>query len=275
MILDDIVAATKKRLAIARDEAPYHAVRDRACAAAASGATGAFIPAFSKIRAIFTQGATDGTDPPGPSFMEALAAPGISFICEVKKASPSKGVIAEDFPYLNIAKEYVAAGAAAISVLTEPDFFRGSNDYLCEIAKAVSVPVLRKDFIIDDYQIYEAKNLGAAAILLIGALLDDKTLRLFLDTAHTLKLDALVEAHDGDELHKALDSGADIIGVNNRDLKTFTVDISNSVRLRALVPPEKIFVAESGIRTPEDIKILRDARVDAVLIGEAVMRQTD
>jgi indole-3-glycerol phosphate synthase len=250
MILDDIVAATKKRLAAVRDETPPRVVREAALAA---------VEAFAA----------------GHTFKEALAAPGISFICEVKKASPSKGIIAGDFPYLSIAGEYAAAGAAAISVLTEPDFFKGSSEYLREIVKIVSLPVLRKDFIIDDYQIYEAKILGAKAILLICAILDEKTLRLFLDTARGLKLDALVEAHDELELKKALDCGADIIGVNNRDLKTFNVDINNSIRLRALVPAEKIFVAESGINTAADIKALRDARIDAVLIGEAMMRQHD
>jgi indole-3-glycerol phosphate synthase len=248
MILDDIVAATRCRVAGAKKLAPPHAVREAALAAATGG---------------------------GGTFRAALAAPDISFICEVKKASPSKGVIIKDFPYLQIAKEYEAAGAAAISVLTEPDFFLGSNNYLQEIATEVSLPTLRKDFIIDAYQIYEAKVLGAKAILLICALLDQKTLRVFLETAGQLKLDALVEAHDAEELKKAFDCGADIIGVNNRDLKTFKVDINNSIRLRALVPAEKIFVAESGVNTAADIKALRDARVDAVLIGEAVMRQKD
>jgi indole-3-glycerol phosphate synthase len=205
-------------------------------------------------------------------FFTALSGDEISFICEVKKASPSRGVIAENFPYLEIAKEYEAAGAAAVSVLTEPDFFKGCNEYLSEIAAAVGIPVLRKDFIIDEYQIYEAKCIGAHAVLLICALLDAKTLRRFLELAHSLGLDTLVEAHDEDELRMALDSGADIIGVNNRDLKTFKVDIETSIRLRPLVPPDKIYVAESGIKSVADIKRLREANVNAVLIGEAMMR---
>ena len=182
-----------------------------------------------------------------PSFYDSLAGDKLSFICEVKKASPSKGLIAPDFPYLTIAKEYESAGAAAISVLTEPEYFLGRDEYLKEIAQTVHIPVLRKDFTIDEYQIYEAKLLGASAVLLICSLLDKKTLSKFLDLANELKLDALVEAHDEEEVHTALECGAKIIGVNNRNLKNFTVDVRNSLRLRALVPKDVVFVSESGI----------------------------
>lgn len=205
-------------------------------------------------------------------FKQSLKKEGISFICEVKKASPSKGLIAVDFPYLLIAKDYEAAGAAAISVLTEPEYFLGRDAYLKEIAAAVQIPVLRKDFTVDEYQIYEAKTLGASAVLLICSLLEDETLKHFLKIAHSLGLSALVEAHDEEEVKRAMAAGAKIIGVNNRDLKTFQVDIHNSVRLRQLVPPDIIFVSESGIKTAEDISVLRKNGTNAVLIGETLMR---
>ena len=208
----------------------------------------------------------------GFPFAQALAAPGMSFICEVKKASPSKGLIAPNFPYLDIAKEYQAAGAAAISCLTEPYWFQGSDQYLKEIAQAVTIPVLRKDFTVDEYMIYGAKVLGASAVLLICAILDDGQLKDYLALAHSLGLSALVEAHDETELNRALSAGAGIIGVNNRDLRTFTVDVSNSLRLRKLAPPEVLFVSESGIKTPEDIQKLYDNGTNAVLIGETLMR---
>ena len=211
----------------------------------------------------------------GFPFAKALAAPGMSFICEVKKASPSKGLIAPNFPYLDIAKEYQAAGAAAISCLTEPYWFQGSDQYLKEIAQAVTIPVLRKDFTVDEYMIYGAKVLGASAVLLICAILDDGQLRDYLALAHSLGLSALVEAHDETELNRALSAGAGIIGVNNRDLRTFTVDVSNSLRLRKLAPPEVLFVSESGIKTPEDIQKLYDNGTNAVLIGETLMRAPD
>ena len=211
----------------------------------------------------------------GFPFAKALAAPGMSFICEVKKASPSKGLIAPNFPYLDIAKEYRAAGAAAISCLTEPYWFQGSDQYLKEIAQAVTIPVLRKDFTVDEYMIYGAKVLGASAVLLICAILDDGQLKDYLALAHSLGLSALVEAHDETELNRALSAGAGIIGVNNRDLRTFTVDVSNSLRLRKLAPPEVLFVSESGIKTPEDIQKLYDNGTNAVLIGETLMRAPD
>ncbi len=204
-------------------------------------------------------------------------APGneISFICEVKKASPSKGIIAEDFPYLQIAKEYERAGAAAISVLTEPEFFKGSSEYLTEISSNVSIPVLRKDFTVDEYQIYEAKAIGADAVLLICALLDTQTIKKYLSVCNELGLSALVEAHTEDELKSAITAGARVIGVNNRNLQTFEVNIDNSIRLRKLVPKDIIFVAESGIKTAEDMALLKEAGVDGVLIGETLMRSTN
>lgn len=205
-------------------------------------------------------------------FEKALRRDGISFICEVKKASPSKGLIAEQFPYLEIAEEYEEAGAAAISVLTEPDFFMGSDIYLKEIRSRVKLPLLRKDFTVDAYQIYEAKTIGADAILLICALLDTKTLRTYINIADSLGLSALVEAHTEKEIESALEAGAKIIGVNNRNLKTFEVDINTCVRLRKNVPGNKLFVAESGIKTAEDVRIISSAGVDAVLIGETLMK---
>ena len=211
----------------------------------------------------------------GFPFEKALAQPGMSFICEVKKASPSKGIIARDFPYLEIAREYEQAGASAISCLTEPDFFMGSDEYLREIAAAVKIPVLRKDFTVDPYMIYEAKVLGASAVLLICAILTDEELIEYGALARSLGLSALVEAHDEREVERALRVDKAVIGVNNRDLRTFTVDCRNSVRLRKMVPGDRLFVSESGIQTPTDIEILRENGVDAVLIGETLMRSPD
>jgi indole-3-glycerol phosphate synthase len=248
MILQEIAEKTKLRVASLQEEVPLSEIR---YAAESMDANTGF------------------------PFKKALGGAEISFICEVKKASPSKGVIAEDFPYLDIARDYEAAGAAAISCLTEPYWFKGSNQYLKEISSAVSIPVLRKDFTVSEYMIYEAKTLGAAAVLLICAILSENQLKEYLDIAHSLGLSALVEAHDEDEVGKALDSGAEIIGVNNRDLKTFTVDIENSARLRKLVPPEKLFVSESGIKTAQDIEKLRNNGTNAVLIGETLMRSPD
>ena len=208
----------------------------------------------------------------GFPFETALRQQDFNFICEVKKASPSKGIIAEHFPYLDIAKEYEVAGAAAISVLTEPDFFKGDKKYLQEIASAVKIPVLRKDFIIDEYQIYQAKVWGASAILLICACLDVPTLTKFRELADSLGLSSLVEAHDEHEVQMAIDCGARIIGVNNRNLKDFTVDVQNSVRLRNLVQDDVIFVSESGLETPEDIQVLRDNNIGVALMGETFMR---
>ena len=211
----------------------------------------------------------------GFPFEKALAQPGMSFICEIKKASPSKGIIARDFPYLEIAREYEKAGASAISCLTEPDFFMGSDEYLREIAAAVKIPVLRKDFTVDPYMIYEAKVLGASAVLLICAILTDEELIESGALARSLGLSALVEAHDEREVERALRVDKAVIGVNNRDLRNFTVDCRNSVRLRKMVPGDRLFVSESGIQTPTDIEILRENGVDAVLIGETLMRSPD
>ena len=208
-------------------------------------------------------------------FEKVLKSKEISFICEVKKASPSKGIIAEEFPYLEIAKEYEKSGANAISVLTEPYFFKGEDKFLKEIASEVNIPVLRKDFVIDEYMIYEAKTLGASAVLLICSILNEETLKKYIKIADTLGLSVLVEAHDENEIKMALRAGARIIGVNNRNLKDFTVNINNSINLRKIVPADIIFIAESGIKTSEDIKELKKAKVNAVLVGETLMRSED
>lgn len=245
MILDRIVEATKIRVAQEKQVETPEAVKAAALA----------LPADT-----------------GFPFEAALRQQDFNFICEVKKASPSKGIIAEHFPYLDIAKEYEVAGAAAISVLTEPDFFKGDKKYLQEIASTVKIPVLRKDFIIDEYQIYQAKVWGASAILLICACLDVPTLTKFRELADSLGLSSLVEAHDEHEVQMAIDCGARIIGVNNRNLKDFTVDVQNSVRLRNLVEDDVIFVSESGLETPEDIQVLRDNNIGVALMGETFMR---
>ena len=245
MILDTIVEATKIRVAKEKQVESPEAVKAAALA----------LPSDT-----------------GFPFEAALRQQDFNFICEVKKASPSKGIIAEHFPYLDIAKEYEVAGAAAISVLTEPDFFKGDKKYLQEIASTVKIPVLRKDFIIDEYQIYQAKVWGASAILLICACLDVPTLTKFRELADSLGLSSLVEAHDEKEVQMAIDCGARIIGVNNRNLKDFTVDVQNSVRLRNLVQDDVIFVSESGLETPEDIQVLRDNNIGVALMGETFMR---
>ena len=245
MILDKIVEATKIRVAKEKEVETPKAVKAAALA----------LPSDT-----------------GFPFEAALRQQDFNFICEVKKASPSKGIIAEHFPYLDIAKEYEVAGAAAISVLTEPDFFKGDKKYLQEIASTVKIPVLRKDFIIDEYQIYQAKVWGASAILLICACLDVPTLTKFRELADSLGLSSLVEAHDENEVQMAIDCGARIIGVNNRNLKDFTVDVQNSVRLRNLVQDDVIFVSESGLETPEDIQVLRDNNIGVALMGETFMR---
>ena len=245
MILDTIVEATKIRVAQEKQVESPEAVKAAALA----------LPSDT-----------------GFPFEAALRQQDFNFICEVKKASPSKGIIAEHFPYLDIAKEYEMAGAAALSVLPEPDFFKGDKKYLQEIASTVKIPVLRKDFIIDEYQIYQAKVWGASAILLICACLDVPTLTKFRELADSLGLSSLVEAHDENEVQMAIDCGARIIGVNNRNLKDFTVDVQNSVRLRNLVQDDVIFVSESGLETPEDIQVLRDNNIGVALMGETFMR---
>lgn len=209
------------------------------------------------------------------AFENALKKKGISFICECKKASPSKGLIAPDFPYLEIAREYEAAGADCISVLTEPKWFLGSDRYLYEIAGTVSIPCLRKDFTVDEYMIYEAKVLGASAVLLICSILSEEQIKEYISVCDELELSALVEAHDEGEVKTALNAGARIIGVNNRNLKDFSVDTDNSRRLKNLIPGDVLFVSESGVSCAEDVEKLREIGADAVLIGEVLMRTPD
>lgn len=247
-ILDEIAAKTRERVAALKEKAPLSEVRARAEALDANT---------------------------GFPFKKALGGNDIAFICEAKKASPSKGIIAEDFPYLDIALEYEKAGAAAISCLTEPHWFLGSDEYLRKIAASVKIPVLRKDFTVDEYMIYEAKTLGAAAVLLICSILSEAQLSEYLEIAKSLGLSALVEAHNEAEIETAVKLGAEIIGVNNRDLKTFSVDTGNSARLRELVPRDRVFVSESGVKTASDVDGLRKIGVNAVLIGETLMRAPD
>ena len=248
MILEEIAARTVQRVAEEKAAVPLSEMKKRAEALDANT---------------------------GFPFREALSGDEISFICEVKRASPSKGLIAPDFPYLDIARDYERAGASAISCLTEPFWFKGRDEYLAEISNAVTIPVLRKDFTVDEYMIYQAKTLGASAVLLICSILSKEQLSEYLGIAHSLGLSALVEAHDDGEVRTALSVGAGKIGVNNRDLRTFTVDINNSARLRKLVPPEVLFVSESGIKTAADIEALRSNGTNAVLIGETLMRSPD
>lgn len=247
MILDKLAASARVRVDRLKAERPLESVREEALS----------------------------IKPEKPfCFEAALKKEDIAFICEIKKASPSKGLIAPDFPYVHIARDYEAAGADAISVLTEPEYFLGSDDYLSAVKRAVNIPVIRKDFTIDPYQIYEARIIGADAVLLICALLDTEALMKYIRIADTLGLTALVEAHDAAEVASALEAGARVIGVNNRNLKTFEVDIENSARLRQLVPEHITFVSESGIKTPGDIDALRKNGTDAVLIGETLMRSS-
>ena len=297
MILDEIAEKTKERVAEQKKKVSLEEMKRQALDIVARETDNGSSP-YTKF-----------------PFRDNLAADGISFICEVKKASPSKGLIAPDFPYVEIAKEYEVAGASAISVLTEPFYFQGSNQFLMDIKKEVDIPLLRKDFTVDEYMIYEAKVIGASAVLLICAILDDEQLASYLQLAHELGMSALVEAHDEEEVRRAIACGAGIIGVNNRDLRTFTVDIMNSVRLRKLIPdtvPRKgtptkgsgadtvcdvkndihsdrgsdpfvdpfgsqkmVYVSESGIKTKEDIDRLKVNGTDAVLIGETFMRSPD
>ena len=254
-ILDEIAGKTRLRVAKAKAAAPFELTQRRALALADREGSGEEADRFP--------------------FDRAISASGLSFICEVKKASPSKGIIAVDFPYLQIALEYEAAGAAAISVLTEPDYFLGNDQYLKEIAAAVAIPTLRKDFIIDPYQIYEAKILKAKAVLLICALLDTETLAEYINIAGELGLSSLVEIHDEAEAEQAVRAGAKIIGINNRDLKTFKVDLAVTARLRSLIPACILTVAESGIKSPEDVRAISGIGIDAVLVGESLMRAAD
>jgi len=247
MILDDIAALTAKRIRLAKETTSLEMMKSKA---------------YEMEKGDFC-------------FKKALSAKDISFICEIKRASPSKGMISEDFPYLDIAREYEQAGAAAISVLTEPHYFLGSDSYLAEIKKQVSIPLLRKDFTIDEYQIYEAKVLGADAILLICALLDIKTIKRYLTICENLGLSAIVEVHDAKEVDDAIKADASIIGINNRNLKTFKVDINTFVNLKPLLPEYIVTVAESGIRTPCDIATFCRTGADAVLVGETLMLSKD
>jgi len=262
-ILQEIAERTKERIEAKKKSYPLDRLMQMVISDTASDATCDF-PFEKSLRAAKVACST-----------KAAGINEIAFICEIKKASPSKGIIAEDFPYLDIAKDYKEAGAAAVSVLTEPFYFMGDEKYLHDIACAVPIPLLRKDFTVDSYMIYEAKKYGASAVLLICSILDRKTLAEYIGIADSLGLSSLVEAHNEDEVKTALDSGARIIGVNNRDLKTFEVDTGNSIRLRKLVPDNIIFVSESGIRTSEDVEILRQNGVDAVLVGETLMREPD
>lgn len=274
MILDTIAAATRRRVETAKKELPIAELKVRLAEADVWKNTQR-VEEKLHDRDSMVINVTRHTGREEFIFEKALKKEGISFICEVKKASPSKGIIAEDFPYLQIAQEYEQAGADAISVLTEPDYFKGSNTYLTEISKKVKVPVLRKDFTIDEYQLYEAKLIGADAVLLICSLLPEETIRHYLILCEELRLSALVEAHTEEEVKSAVRAGARIIGVNNRNLQTFEVDINNSIRLRSFVPEEILYVAESGIQTNEDIMVLQNAGVDAVLIGETLMRSAN
>lgn len=224
---------------------------------------------------VMQQLAQEGGPADGAAFDAALRREGIRFICEVKKASPSKGIIDPVFPYLDIARDYQAAGADAISCLTEPKWFLGSDQIFRHIRAAVSTPMLRKDFVVHPYQVYQAKVMGANCVLLICALMDTRTLAQYLELCHRLGLAALVETHDEREIASAVAAGASIIGVNNRNLKDFSVDFSNAARLRDRIPPEAVYVAESGVKGPEDVAALRAVGADAVLIGETLMRAAD
>ncbi|WP_407371827.1 indole-3-glycerol phosphate synthase TrpC [Carnobacterium sp.] len=248
MILDEIVKSTEKRVAKAKQTVP-----------------------LEKMKQIALEQPNEQSFP----FEKALTKKGMSFICEVKRASPSKGMLAENFDYLAIAHSYEQSGANALSVLTEPEFFKGKNTYLTEIKQAVNLPILRKDFIVDEYQIYEAKTIGADAVLLIVSILDDEQLRHYHKLARSLGLSSLVEVHSQEELKRALELNPQIIGVNNRDLKTFTVDLKNSVDLRSQVPKDILFIAESGIKTRKDVSVLVEGSVDGILIGETMMLAKD
>ena len=253
-ILSEIAAHAVQRVGAAKKKKPLEEIRAEALASARR-------------------------DPISPEesfpFEKSLSREGMSFICECKKASPSKGLITPDFPYTEIALDYERAGASAVSVLTEPRWFLGSSAYLKEISESVSIPCLRKDFTVDEYMIFEAKLLGASAVLLICSILDQEKLKEYIRICDSLGLSALVEAHNEDEIRMALAAKSRIIGVNNRNLRNFTIDFENSIRLRKMVPDDVIFVAESGVKTREDILRLQEAGVDAVLIGESLMRAAD
>jgi len=246
-ILEQLASHARERVRQAKEKIPLGAIREMA---------------LSLPKGIF-------------AFEQALSGPGLSFICECKKASPSRGLIAPDFPYLQIAREYEAAGADCISVLTEPRWFLGSDAYLREIAETVSIPCLRKDFTVDEYMLYEAKLLGASAVLLICSLSSGEQLARYIALCDTLGLSALVEAHSEAEVKMALQAGARMVGVNNRNLRDFSVDTENSRRLRSLIPNQVLFISESGIKDSQDVKALAEIGADAVLVGETLMRAPD
>ena len=248
MILDELKSATQRRVAREKEEMPLEEIKSRLL--------------DSSLRRSF-------------GFEKAISGQGMHYICEIKKASPSKGIIAGDFPYKEIAAEYEKAGASCISCLTEPDYFKGRLSYLKEIRDIVSIPILRKDFTCDEYMIYQAALNGADAVLLIAAILTDGELVRFMGCAESLGISCLFEAHDEAEVKRCLNAGAKIVGVNNRDLKDFTVDISNSIRLRSFVPENVLFVAESGIKTADDVAALKKNGVNACLIGETLMKAAD
>ena len=255
MILDTLATVAKRRVAKLEKVKSLAAVREEA----------------EQIYKESAMGSGNASACRAKSFMANLQRPGLNFICECKKASPSKGLISPDFPYLEIAKAYERGGGAAISVLTEPEYFLGLDIYLQEIAAQVNLPVLRKDFTVSPYQIYEAKTLGANAVLLICAILSASQLKEYRLAAESIGLDALVETHDGQEIETALKSGAKIVGINNRNLKDFTVDISACLQLRKEIPQDRICIAESGIRNEDDIRSLKVKGFNGVLIGETLM----
>ncbi|MDO4848997.1 MAG: indole-3-glycerol phosphate synthase TrpC [Coriobacteriia bacterium] len=256
-ILEKIAARTRERVEAEKQEVPLAQMAERARAAAAAELAASPDGAFAF------------------PFEAALRAPGMSFICEVKKASPSKGLISPEFDPVAIAREYEAAGAAAVSCLTEPFWFQGADEYLTAIAGSVGIPVLRKDFVVDEYMVYQARAIGAAAVLLICSILNDEQLKAYVSLAHELGLTALVEAYEPEEVPRAIAAGARVVGVNNRDLRTFEVDFGRSIDLRPMVGPERVFVSESGVETRADVARLETAGVDAVLIGETLMRAPD
>jgi len=276
-ILGKIAESTLARVAKAKEALPFQQIQEQVLFNFhREGAKGAQRTKENDIPYAHTISCVAASSPLWlKNFESALATPGLSFICEVKKASPSKGVISEDFPWLEIAKDYEEGGAAAISVLTEPEFFLGSDRYLREISAAAAIPTLRKDFIIDPYQIYEAKLWGAGAVLLICALLEPQTLSEYMKIANELELDCLVEIHSEEEAQEAVGVGSKIIGINNRDLTTFKVDTGLTARLIKQIPANTLTVAESGINTTDDIRELKDIGVNAVLIGESLMRHAD
>ena len=278
-ILQKIVESTKARVERDKAKIAFNAMREKA----ENLYKAQIAESSTQIAESSAESRLDSAIKPPFVFEKALdsakysndSTPQMHFICEVKKASPSKGIIAQDFPYLQIALDYECAGADCISCLTEPEFFCGADSYLSEIAKSVKIPILRKDFIIDSYMIYQAKVLGADCVLLISEILECEEMREFCDIAHSVGLSVLVESHSESALQNALKTNARLIGINNRDLRDFKVDLQTSIRLRKLVPNDKIFVSESGIATHSDIALLQSHSINATLIGETLMRERD